>query len=384
MKPPLPPSMVDNNRRMAEDSMLRDLTIQNYRSFNSFQIDGLARVNLVVGMNNSGKTSLLEAVYLLVNQGNPQCLVGLLEDRGEIVPFTRSIRASNVVGGTRYQIRHIFHDHQFVLDKTIQLQSQKEHFLSLQIQLSPITRQAQLFEDVPETDIPIFELSFSYSSDVQMRVPVRDDGTIEARSFRLTKQSQPNLFSSTPACNFLTTNNLSFEELAGLWDGITLTPKEEEVVRALQILKPSVERISFTSRQTSNSGILLKLHGQREPIPLGSMGDGMRRILTLAMAEVTVENGFLLVDEIDTGLHYQAQTDMWHLVLEVAQKLNVQVFATTHSWDCISAFQEALQQSEDSSVGKLFRLSLRGENTHAVEYTPDELSIAVRQSIEVR
>lgn len=102
------------------------------------------------------------------------------------------------------------------------------------------------------------------------------------------------------------------------------------------------------------------------------------------MASVTVKNGFLLVDEIDTGLHYQTQTDMWRLVLEVAQQLNVQVFATTHSWDCVSAFQEALAQSEDSSVGKLFRLSLRDENIRAVEYTADELTIAVRQSIEVR
>jgi hypothetical protein len=70
------------------------------------------------------------------------------------------------------------------------------------------------------------------------------------------------------------------------WDGITLTPKEESVVAALQILEPNVERISFTSSQSYNSGILLKIRGQHTPIPLGSMGDGMRRILTLAMAAV--------------------------------------------------------------------------------------------------
>ena len=152
----------------------------------------------------------------------------------------------------------------------------------------------------------------------------------------------------------------------------------------MQIIEPDVERINFTSRPISNSGILIKLHGQDEPIPLRSMGEGMHRILALAMAAVTVENGVLLVDEIDTGLHYQTQTDMWRLILEIAERLNVQVFATTHSWDCITAFQEALAQSEDSSVGKLFRLSRKDENIRAIEYTPDELSIAVRQSIEVR
>jgi len=102
------------------------------------------------------------------------------------------------------------------------------------------------------------------------------------------------------------------------------------------------------------------------------------------MAAVTVEKGFLLVDEIETGLHYEAQTDMWRLILEVAQQLNIQVFATTHSWDCISAFEEALDQLEDRSVGKLFRLSKRDETIRPVAYTADELAIAVPHSIEVR
>jgi predicted ATPase len=214
--------------------------------------------------------------------------------------------------------------------------------------------------------------------------PILDDSSIEAQSLRVRRPNRYQRFSSIQSCQFLATDNLGFDNLATLWDKITLTPKEESVVAALQILEPDVERISFTSSQTSNSGILIKLRGQPNPIPLGSMGDGMRRILTLVMTAVTAENGVLLVDEIDTGLHYQTQTDMWRLILEVAQQLNVQVFATTHSWDCITAFQEALAQLEDSSVGKLFRLSRKDENIRAVEYTPDELSIAVRQSIEVR
>jgi predicted ATP-dependent endonuclease of OLD family len=72
------------------------------------------------------------------------------------------------------------------------------------------------------------------------------------------------------------------------------------------------------------------------------MGDGMRRILGIASSAVTAENSILLVDEIDTGLHYQTQTNLWRLIVDISQRLNVQVFATTHSWDCIAAFQEAL------------------------------------------
>lgn len=126
------------------------------------------------------------------------------------------------------------------------------------------------------------------------------------------------------------------------------------------------------------------MRGQRDPFPLGSMGDGMRRILTLAMSAVTVENGFLLVDEIDTGLYYEVQADMWRLILKTAQQLNVQVFATTHSWDCVCAFQEALDNLEDRDIGKLFRLDMKYEKIRAVEYLAEDLKIALRQNIEVR
>jgi predicted ATP-dependent endonuclease of OLD family len=383
--------MGDNNRCTAEDFMLRDLTIQNYRCFKDFHIDGLARVNLIVGMNNSGKTSLLEAVYLLVNQKEPLHLVDLLERRGEITD--PSVSLSSVEPLNRlplYQIQQIFHNHQLNLEQVILLQAEEENslpHLSLNIQLCP-TREITNKQAGIDTYKSQFELVFTYVGNEQktiQHIPVYNNGLIEKRAFQSLRESLFGIFLKPYFKSlFLTTSSVSFEQLAALWDKITLTPKESSIVEALQILEPAVERINFTSRQTFNSGILLKLRGQDDPIPLGSMGEGMRRILTLAMAAVTVENGFLLVDEIETGLHYEAQIDMWRLVLEVAQQLNVQVFATTHSLDCISAFQEALEQLEDNSIGKLFRLSRKGENIRAVEYTPDDLSIAVRQSIEVR
>jgi AAA15 family ATPase/GTPase len=174
------------------------------------------------------------------------------------------------------------------------------------------------------------------------------------------------------------------QKLSDLWNSILLTPKENKVVSALQILEPTVSRIGFTSYPNYHANILIKLDTYPQPISLTNMGEGMRRILAIAMASVTVENGFLLVDEIETGLHYEAQSQMWSFILEIAKEFNIQVFATTHSWDCIASFQEALAQLKDNSIGKLFRLSRQDENIRVVEYNTDELSIAVRQSIEVR
>ena len=155
---------------------------------------------------------------------------------------------------------------------------------------------------------------------------------------------------------FISSNRIYLELMTRIWDNISLTSKEDKVVEALQILEPKVERIGFYISEVQEM-IRVKLKGEKNPLPLSSMGDGMSRILSLAMAAVTAENGVLLVDEIDTGLHYQVQTDMWRLIIQTARELNIQVFATTHSWDCICALQEVLAELEDKSIVKLFRLS---------------------------
>lgn len=371
--------------------MLRDLTIQNYRCFKDFHIDGLARVNLIVGMNNSGKTSLLEAIYLLVNQGNPRCLGDLLDKRGE---FIEQIKDYNPITGEplrhiKYRLESIFYAHQATLDQIISFQSTTDFYPSLKIYLQHNELQDNSPQSLSKANTKPLTLVFQSGVD-KIILPINYEGLIESKWFQ-TFQLHRNLLHIFPQSSqfitstslFLTTNNLSFEQLSALWSRITLTPKEDTVIDALKILEPSLERISFTSPATVNSGILVRLRGQY-PISLGSMGEGMRRILNLAMSAVTVENGFLLVDEIETGLHYETQSDMWRLLLEIAQQLNVQVFATTHSWDCIAAFQEALDELEDNSVGKLFRLSRKGETIRPVEYPAEKLSVAVRQSIEVR
>jgi len=180
------------------------------------------------------------------------------------------------------------------------------------------------------------------------------------------------------------TDRTSNVRLAEYWNAITLTPREDKVVEALQILEPSVDRISFTSQLTAPPDILVKLKGQSVPVPLGTMGDGMRRILALVAAAVVAEGGSLCIDEIDTGLYYRAQVDMWRLLLNLSKRIGVQIFATTHSLDCVQAFQIALALGGDDSSGKLLRLERYKGGIRAVDYSTEELSIASRESIEVR
>ena len=120
-----------------------------------------------------------------------------------------------------------------------------------------------------------------------------------------------------------------------------------------------------------------------EPLPLYSLGDGMLRTLGIALALVNAKDGLLLIDEFENGLYYTVQPELWRFIFQVARRLNVQVFATTHSWDCIEAFQKAAGVDQEDE-GLLIRLeSKKGEIT-AMLYDKQELGIATREQIEVR
>jgi len=101
------------------------------------------------------------------------------------------------------------------------------------------------------------------------------------------------------------------------------------------------------------------------------------------LAMVNAREGFLLVDEFENGLYYGVQDEVWDVVFVLAELLNVQVFATTHSWDCIVGFQAAARRNQ--AQGMLYRLD-RGDDDgiHATGYTGAEVAIAAEQLIEVR
>ena len=114
------------------------------------------------------------------------------------------------------------------------------------------------------------------------------------------------------------------------------------------------------------------------------MGDGINRILTIILALVNSDNGFLLIDEFENGLHHTVQEQLWNVIFNLAQKLNVQIFVTTHSEDCISGFENILNSPNNSLDGKLIRLDNDNGTIKQVEFNAKELKIATDQNIETR
>jgi AAA15 family ATPase/GTPase len=109
----------------------------------------------------------------------------------------------------------------------------------------------------------------------------------------------------------------------------------------------------------------------------------MLRALGISLALVNAKDGILLIDEFENGLYYSVQPDLWRLIFRVASRLNVQVFAITHSWDCIEAFQQA-SRSEQEVEGLLIRLESKKGSIVATLFDERQLGIATREHIEVR
>jgi ABC-type multidrug transport system ATPase subunit len=132
----------------------------------------------------------------------------------------------------------------------------------------------------------------------------------------------------------------------------------------------------------SRGGILIRLKGIKERIPIGSMGDGIWHLLGLALAVIQARDGILLVDEIDTGLHHTIMEDMWKFLDSSSQKYNVQVFATTHSHDCYQSLA-AISHNPAAANGVTIQRIEQGREA-AVAYTEPLIIAAAKHGYEVR
>jgi len=189
-----------------------------------------------------------------------------------------------------------------------------------------------------------------------------------------------------PSSHFISTDSLNGAELTRLWDRVQLTPQEALVLSALQFIDPEIQQIRSmgAARLTGDrGGFIIKRSDYRFPFPLGSLGDGAWRMLAMAIVLTQCTNGVLLIDEIDTGLHYTVMADMWKLIYNAAKQFNVQVFATTHSYDCVHSLA-TICQSEVTENSQVTIQRIESSRQRAIPFTEAEIKVAADRQIEVR
>ena len=366
---------------------LTDLSIKGFRGIEDLSISRLGRVTLFTGKNATGKTTLLDAVRVYAARGRYNVLVEILRGREEIVD------ATDEDGDPVYAVdfKALFYGRPISSETNIISIGPKAEELRLSIQSTPFEGQASLLspEDLLDEDTQSIRVEFQGK---EQRVPMvlnSPRARLPYSRYRRGLNPESNL---TPAiqCEFLGPSLPSNVDMSRFWDKVALTDDETRTVEALNLIFGGrVERVAMIGDDRRgmplayNRRAMAKIHGEDRPVPLKSLGDGAVRLFGVALALANSQDGFLLIDEAENGIHHSVMRDFWKMVLVTAHENNVQVFATTHSSDCAYDFARAVEDYDEVD-GALIRLERYDEQVRAIEYSEEVLAVAAKQGIEVR
>ncbi|UOG90736.1 MAG: ATP-binding protein [Candidatus Thiothrix sulfatifontis] len=310
--------------------MLDSLHIKNFRCFEDLTIPSLGRVNLIVGRNNSGKSTLLEAISIFAQDGSTKSIKNLLNKRHEF--FNGSIYQDN--------------------KKNIIIKSDKKTL--------------SLFTEYDENIGEIYTSEASLSDN-------DSDIREHQQPFAMVK------------------SQLAHEnDLAQQWDTAYLDSEEHIIKDILTIFNADITNVIFVQspEKKDERVAVLKIKGKAKAVPLKAMGEGVSRVLQLFLSALRAKGGYLLIDEFENGLHYSIQEEIWKKLFYLAKELDLQVFATTHSEDTVTAFATVAVADKEVD-GKLITLgrsagkSNRGQIIAHV-YSEDRLDWIVNSGMEIR
>ena len=371
---------------------LPNLSIGGFRGIRALEIPRLGRVTLLAGKNGAGKTSTLEAVRLYASRGHEQVLSTLPRNHEE---FASAIDED---GDKMFapDFTALFHGRDVSPESRIEIGPRNgtgEGSLKIEA-VAPNRKLAERLKKLRRyaaLGLPlVIQISFA---NIKRQIPwfpefYGDTGRRGGIGFYrgLIDDQDPPLAAMN--CRSLGPGLPNNEEVTELWDEIALTDDEGRAVEALNlVLDDRADRVTMIGEDHGRFGrrgrrVVVKLRGSDRPVPLRSLGDGATRMFGVALALAGSRGGFLVIDEVENGIHHSVHGDFWRMVLRTAEENDVQVFAATHSLDCVRGFGRAAATSPESAI--LARLERRDDHTRAVLYSKQEIKTVADQGIEVR
>jgi hypothetical protein len=378
--------------------MIHSLRISGFKLFRDIELPNLGGVNLFVGKNNSGKTCLLEAVELY-SSSSPWDILRVASRREQDGAMRRKIERFDPyeLGSSLQPLLNLFHREHERQPRSIHLSAghpgadlklecapflpemlEMETFFSESGKPDPQARRKQLRH--------LLEAGFIVSRGekksrplmydrVLRRLPIPEE-VLEAEGW-MHPDSAP--VASLPARGF---TNIDAKRL---WDKASLADKDELLLNWLRIIDPEIRDLRYLS--DSDSGVdlpYLKINGNRGRTPLSSMGDGLTRLFHIGLAMANATGGILLIDEFENGLHWEVQKELWGALFKASKDFGIQVFATTHSTDCIRGFIAAQNEMLKLHKNFVYRLERRGEDVFALDLPALNLEAALHQQVEFR
>ena len=363
---------------------LPSLSIKEFRGIDDLTIPKLGRVTLIAGKNGVGKTTVLEAVKVYAARGNPTALADILGSREELTDFLDDDGDPDVIP----DVEALAYGRN-PSEKTCISIGPTTGVPTLSIKFGP-----RIWQKEPRS---FYDYSDEYDGlliiEFGGQLHKIDGGQLrhsyQLRRFR-RRLTDPR-FQDAIRCESTGPEVMDNASIARLWDNVALTDAEKNAVQALKLIYGDQveDRVAMVADEEGrdprrfNRRAVVRMKGQEGQVPMKSLGDGATRIFGTALGLANSRDGFFLIDEAENGFHYSIQTAFWNMVALAAQANNVQVLATTHSWDCVVGFATAMNELENVE-GALVRIDRVGGQLRAVEYSEEDLQVAAHQRIEVR
>lgn len=349
----------------------RSLKITNFRAINSLEAEDFKQINLITGRNNCGKTTVLEALFLISGMSTPQLPIAI-----------NNFRDLAINGDDDFSF--LFNELDFSHTPKISADI-NSHTRSITIKPKygkGITN--TLITDDKKTLItdsgrPI--ISTIKATTVSGLIIEFFDSRIQETFKNEISFSEmmviPAQYKETLYCIFFNTQ-LSMAQLDRKIEALLVNKQLDSLIAVLK----EIDGRLIDLRMGAN-GMIYADVGYDKLIPINIMGDGIRRILSIIANISNCKDGILLIDEIENGLHYSSLEILWRAILKTAELYNVQLFITTHSQECIAALSSVYSENQNDNI-RLYRIE-KGKDSHkAFKYSAEMIAAGMESNYEVR
>lgn len=317
--------------------MLQSIHIQNFKGFKDTEVGPFKKVNLILGGQNVGKTSLLEAVYACVGfdaQGAGDAF--RLFEGNDQQRYHRSVFANpSLALEANFDDGH----RQYVVDNS-------SAFSELSKRVEGLGRLKNGRE--------LAGLSYYFGETIKY-----SELQVLPISMHLPNQA----------------------DQVNLYGKVILARKKKQLLELLQKIEPRLESLDAVSPD-GEQRIYADIAGLPQALQMLQLGHGFNRLLVLFAQLLVSESKLVLVDEVENGIHYSALPTLFEGIKLVAKERDIQSLITTHSWDCLRAACEVFADSPE--LFQVIRLERDGDNTKAVCIEGERMLRMMTQDMEVR
>lgn len=345
--------------------MIESIEVKNYKILDFIQIKDLVQINIFVGKNNCGKTSLLEATFLNFKPSNPMLIVSAIAN------FTREIQLRDD------NLDMFFY--QLNMDKPIEIIScynqQKMHLV-----ITPkITND---FAQILPSDTNFLAYQSNTPLTMGLKFDIQFDGHDSARSsFDIHGNNINNVMEAyyPSFSGMLMPSNMAFININNILNKLRTLKKERNLVQYLQIFDEQIKGV-----EVINGEIMIDLENMPKKISLNTMGEGFKKYLAIIASMIIGEYKYICIDEIENGLHFETMQKLLESIIELAKYLNIQLFISTHSYELLEILNKTSNEKQYSEVAVFNIAKTKNKGLQAYKYNLKDLGNLLHTKTEFR